>query len=248
MRKAFLAGTERKSVEVLVIEIDVDWVRWAEKERGIEEPRVERLCEPWLSLPTLAVALLDPLAAHYPEPTTLTVDGHHRLVRLWRDGRSEYRMLRWRVGTWDKFLIPQETFTKGDAQVCEGCMTREQRKGAATWLQRYSGPEIIKEDMLDKLRAFGVDYSRVERRLYCDKESTPIKVFTRDELEASLRGKSIRYQLEPGNWRGVHVVEVSRALCMIAGLGDPAIITSGTHSQHERYIMALMGTEPRGLA
>lgn len=53
---------------------------------GIEENRVERLCEPYLSRPATAVLM--------PDDTTLIVDGNHRIVRLWRDGKTVFKLYR----------------------------------------------------------------------------------------------------------------------------------------------------------
>jgi hypothetical protein len=52
----------------------------------------------WLSLPALAVQL--------EEGWTLQVDGHHRLVRWAEEGRTEYPLIRFRLGTWERFLLP----------------------------------------------------------------------------------------------------------------------------------------------
>ena len=63
--------------------------RHLEKNGGIEEWKVARLCEPYLSKPTLSV--------HWPDGSTLIVDGNHRIMRLWRGGAKEFNTYRVRT-------------------------------------------------------------------------------------------------------------------------------------------------------
>jgi hypothetical protein len=53
---------------------------------GIEDWKVARLCEPYLNVPSLGV--------HWPDGSTLIVDGNHRIVRWRRDGAVEFNLYR----------------------------------------------------------------------------------------------------------------------------------------------------------
>ena len=65
--------------------------------RDIEEWRVERLAEPWLSLPMLAVEV--------EKEHTVTVDGHHRFVRWHRRGDKTFKIVRVEKGHWERFKV-----------------------------------------------------------------------------------------------------------------------------------------------
>lgn len=72
-------------------------VRYAEK-CGVEEWKIERLCEPYLSRPVLGVL--------FPDGTTHLVDGSHRIMRLWRDGVRDFKMYRVKsLAECDPFMI-----------------------------------------------------------------------------------------------------------------------------------------------
>jgi hypothetical protein len=63
------------------------------KKQGIEDWKVERLKEPYLSWPVLSVMMKD--------GTTQTVDGNHRIARCIRDGIDEVKMIRVPLGKWE---------------------------------------------------------------------------------------------------------------------------------------------------
>jgi hypothetical protein len=60
--------------------------RHVEQRGGIEEWKVLRLREPYLSVPVLSLL--------WHDGSTLILDGNHRLVRLWRDGVKEFNTYR----------------------------------------------------------------------------------------------------------------------------------------------------------
>lgn len=66
--------------------------------RGIEEHKVARLCEPYLSLPVLVCDF-----QHHG--TQLTVDGHHRMVKLYRTGHKKARGVIFAPSVWEKHLV-----------------------------------------------------------------------------------------------------------------------------------------------
>lgn len=65
--------------------------------RGIEEPKLKRLREPYLSQPILCIA--------YGDGTYLTVDGHHRMVRRWQEGFRAISAYVLEVGQWERFVL-----------------------------------------------------------------------------------------------------------------------------------------------
>jgi hypothetical protein len=87
-------------VEHFEVEIDRDFINYVITCRGVEPWKIERLCEPYLSLPVIGVVMED--------GSTLTVDGHHRLVRHFYDGRTIYNMVRFPLGVWEAFLVDMD--------------------------------------------------------------------------------------------------------------------------------------------
>lgn len=48
------------------------------------------------------------LAVHARDGETIQVDGHHRLIKLFERGDQTYNMLRWKYGTWARFLVSED--------------------------------------------------------------------------------------------------------------------------------------------
>jgi hypothetical protein len=98
-----------------LIEHDLDpkHVAFVLEARGVEPAKLDRLCEPFLSYPTLAVL--------EPDGTTRDVDGHHRMVRWWREGRRTAFMVRFSAAVAEQFLleVPPEMREKLVAEVME---------------------------------------------------------------------------------------------------------------------------------
>lgn len=98
MLKWALDNTDK--VEHFDVELDPHFVGYVISSRGIEFWKVESLCEPYLSLPVIGVEMAD--------GSTLTVDGHHRLVRYYKDDRTIYQMIRFPLGVWEEFLVDMD--------------------------------------------------------------------------------------------------------------------------------------------
>jgi len=79
------------------VAMDYEFVDFVTRHRGVEEWKVLRLCEPYLSLPIIGVTMAD--------GSVLTVDGHHRLVALARAKRQEVKMYIFPLGTWGPFVL-----------------------------------------------------------------------------------------------------------------------------------------------
>lgn len=90
------------------VPMDHEFIALVEKYRGIEEWKVARLCDPYLSAPVLGVEMED--------GQVLTVDGHHRLVRHAREGREMYGMYVICAGRWLEYLVTD--MPEGFGEVC----------------------------------------------------------------------------------------------------------------------------------
>ena len=84
--------------EKLQVTIDPGHVNHVLRKKNIEQPRLDRLCEPYLSRPALSVLFRD--------NTTTLIDGHHRLVTKYRLGHADFVMYRVFPWAWEKFLVP----------------------------------------------------------------------------------------------------------------------------------------------
>lgn len=65
--------------------IPEDQVTFIRQHRGIEQEKLDRLCEPWLSQPVILCEIPDENGV---DRHLVTVDGHHRIVRCFDDGRK----------------------------------------------------------------------------------------------------------------------------------------------------------------
>lgn len=86
-----------KEIERVVIEIEPSHADFIRTNRGIEQWKLDRLKEPWLSKPAIFVDIGDGF--------TLTVDGHHRYVRRHELGLKEITGYRFKLGQWEQFLV-----------------------------------------------------------------------------------------------------------------------------------------------
>lgn len=84
-------------VRLIECEMDPEFVAFIRERRGVEQGKLDRLREPFLSIPVVGV--------EFPDGSTLTVDGHHRLVRLHERGDKTYRMIHFPLGTWGDFIV-----------------------------------------------------------------------------------------------------------------------------------------------
>lgn len=71
--------------EALVVAIEPGWPEYIRERRGVEQWKIDRLCEPYLSAPCLGFWM--------PDGSCLTVDGHHRVVKLYEAGETTYRLI-----------------------------------------------------------------------------------------------------------------------------------------------------------
>lgn len=91
-----VACLEKGTAELMLgVALDMEFVDMVRHCRGIEEHRVKRLTEPYLSKPILGVWMDD--------GSMLTIDGHHRLVRRADEGMTTFDVIVF--SEWAEFLI-----------------------------------------------------------------------------------------------------------------------------------------------
>lgn len=97
------------------VAMDETFIAFVHTHRGVEEEKITRLCEPYLHTPVLGIDLDD---------SVLTVDGHHRLVRLHREGATEYEMYRFPAEAWGRYVVTDVPAFFSDflAQDAAGCV------------------------------------------------------------------------------------------------------------------------------
>lgn len=66
---------------------------------GIEQARLDRLCEPYLSQPIVGIQWGD------LEPGFTVIDGNHRTVKLWEAGIKKVELYLFRRVLWEEMLI-----------------------------------------------------------------------------------------------------------------------------------------------
>jgi len=82
--------------------------------QGIEQARLDRLCDPYLSAPLLAVL--------WPEGELTIVDGSHRVVKNFEMGEKKLKCVIFKYPFWENFLLPEEV---SDKLVRDGCLTSD---------------------------------------------------------------------------------------------------------------------------
>lgn len=77
--------------------LEKDQVEFIRRNRGIEQPRLDRLIEPYLSQPIIFI--------EFEPGLHLTIDGHHRIVRNFDDGKETLLGYEFPYGLWQQFLV-----------------------------------------------------------------------------------------------------------------------------------------------
>lgn len=83
---------------IVKVPLSQDYYLHILKHGGIEEPKVRRLREPYLSVPGILLNRTD-------KGFQITADGNHRVVRRWRDGHSHIRMFLVEPDVWKNYLV-----------------------------------------------------------------------------------------------------------------------------------------------
>lgn len=82
----------------ITLEVTPEMYAMVMKYRGIEEPKIDALTDAQLAEPGLA--------AIFPPDSSVTVDGHHRLVKRYRNGLREMDFLYTVRRVWEHCLLP----------------------------------------------------------------------------------------------------------------------------------------------
>lgn len=85
------------SAEACMVEMDHEYVKYVRENRGVEQWKIDRLVEPFLSMPAVGVWT--------PDGSCLTVDGHHRMVRWAERGDETYRIVIFSWATLALYLV-----------------------------------------------------------------------------------------------------------------------------------------------
>ena len=121
--------------------------------------------------------------------------------------------------------------------------------GIAGWLSRWTGVEVLHEQILDQLAEYGVRYSRIENTLETTRSAfttgetrdlyVDAGVQSADEFRQLLDQPRMKGMLFTKFERGVIAVVLARQLCHLAGAGDPAQLVQGNLAQYKVYIAAI---------
>lgn len=84
--------------------INFEIADYLRRKAGIEQHRVDRLVEPYASIPIIGIL--------WPEGTTLIVDGNHRIVRAYEDGKTELNTVLFKAPFWENFMLPNDASRK----------------------------------------------------------------------------------------------------------------------------------------
>ena len=86
-----------ETVELITTDVTQSQAEFIIRNRGVEKRKLDRLVEPWLSAPILALSM--------PDGTTLIVDGHHMYVRKYLDGATTIRAILVPYEVGERFLV-----------------------------------------------------------------------------------------------------------------------------------------------
>jgi hypothetical protein len=84
-------------IERATLNIEPHIVEVCRTKRGVEQWKLDRLCEPYLSFPIVMAELED--------RTYVMVDGNHRYVRRSELGYSSIQAYVYALGQWEPFLV-----------------------------------------------------------------------------------------------------------------------------------------------
>lgn len=85
-------------IALICVAMDRPFIRYMRTHRGLEEWKLQRLVEPYLSIPIIGAELRS-------ENSVLTVDGHHRLSVLESRGDETYMMYLFPEDVWTGYLL-----------------------------------------------------------------------------------------------------------------------------------------------
>lgn len=125
MVRASELAVRQDRADLVETDFDPDFVEFIKVKRGVEQWKIDRLCEPHLSMPCTGVWM--------PDGSCLTVDGHHRIVRNFDAGKKTYRLVIFQWEELPKYCIENIPPELSDALAVD---TMEQRQlgPAGIWI------------------------------------------------------------------------------------------------------------------
>jgi len=76
----------------------IDWIR---QNRGIEQHRVDNMVKPYIDMPVFGAIIQGQNGEEY----LITIDGHHRIVKLFEQGTCKIPGVIFRKPVWEKCLV-----------------------------------------------------------------------------------------------------------------------------------------------
>lgn len=111
--------SKTSKVQKLRVEIDPEFIRFVRVKRGVERKKLDRLTDPYLHQPALGVWMDN-------GESCLTVDGHHRIVRLHELGEKEYDIFIFSHDSLDEFCVT-DIPAKLDAMLTDATIAQQEQ-------------------------------------------------------------------------------------------------------------------------
>lgn len=99
-------------LKFILASVDASHVEYLRINGGIEQHRLDRLKEPYSSIPLIGI--------EWEDKTIMIVDGNHRMIKAYEEGRKDLKMVIFKFPFWENFLLPEELTKK---LVKEGALT-----------------------------------------------------------------------------------------------------------------------------
>lgn len=108
-----IAGPKCRDLEFILAPIDKKLADYMRSNHGVEDDRLERLDDPYLSAPIIGI--------RWPDDEVTIIDGAHRVVKNVWQGKSQIKMVIFKYPFWEQFLLPDHVAEK---LVADGIMKR----------------------------------------------------------------------------------------------------------------------------
>lgn len=90
-------GLKCGAAQLVNAAFDDDYMEFCKTGAGLEQWKLDRLVEPYLSMPIIGIKMYD--------GSVLMVDGHHRMMKHWLAGARTYKIVIFRYEVLDHFLV-----------------------------------------------------------------------------------------------------------------------------------------------
>lgn len=100
------------------------------REMGVEQPRLDRLIEPYLTRPVIGIQW--PPSKEYPQGTMTLVDGNHRVIKLADRGDKSVKCYLFSEPLWEKFTLDIGNWDESHLKMDSRILTIEDTKRAAS--------------------------------------------------------------------------------------------------------------------